>query len=78
MGKPDFVNDKGTEFYIEETLNKYAIEKLGKKARVYYVKAKDGYEAYLLVENNEPVDESYSLESMAYKIDAFSILRRDS
>jgi hypothetical protein len=71
--KPDFINEKGYEWYKHKDLTKWAQDKINSgnplKAVCFIIK-KDNFMEYVLVGTNQTILEvDSSLEGMAVKID---------
>ena len=81
--EPDFINEQGVKWWKENgVLDKHAQEALGEKASVWIVQTPEQAEhnigEYLLLEREEILDHTPSMEGMAYKIDFEALRRRPS
>lgn len=73
-------NENGYEFYLSENLTKYAKLKELKDMAVVYVqkKGEKNFEAIVLLEKNNPIYETRSIERMATHIDILTLAKEFS
>ena len=67
--EPIFVNEIGTEFWIDKDLTDYARRKELIGVVVYFVRTKEGEKTRLIVKDNQPIYENTSYEGIAVFID---------
>lgn len=73
---PDFVNDKGVKWWADKDLTRYARQKLGGDATVWYIEETNGLHTRLLTEKGEIINDDQTYEGMACHIDILSIARK--
>lgn len=76
-GVPDFINKKGTSFWMEVGLSKYAAIKLGDRVRVFYAEPKNNPRSYVIIDyrcgdSGKIVQDSQSYEGVCHYIDAMA------
>jgi hypothetical protein len=69
MNKPDFVNEQGSKWWRNESLDKYAKEKGLHGVTCWLVEAKSGQREFVILHDNQPEYSSPSFEHMAAHID---------
>ena len=75
-GEPIFVNEKGTKFWLDRALTRYAANKGLSKIVVYLIEAQDGAKSRMIVKDTEPIFESPSYEGIAARLDMLSFLEK--
>lgn len=76
--EPDFVNEEGTKWWIDEDMNEY-IKSVEEQKEVklniigWFVERKDGYRTRILIEKDKPIYESQKMEFVAAFIDVRAV-----
>lgn len=70
---PDYINEKGTKFWLDLDLTKYCKRKELPDHFVYYIEDANGYRSRLLVKDNIRLKESPNLEQLSCFIDFLSL-----
>jgi len=68
---PDFVNEQGTEFWLDKSSSEYAHTKGLTTTNVYFVRHKDGGKTRLIIDNHlgKYLGEDTSIEGISTKLD---------
>ena len=79
--EPDFINDEGTKWWIDKVTTQYAQKEDSQGTKLpnvhcFYIELKTGEKLYVLVENNEIIYETQSLEQVGIQIDILKLLKR--
>jgi hypothetical protein len=73
--KPDAINEKGTSFWLDIEITKYA-KCLGlKEVKVLFLKDKNGYKTRIILEKEQYVYESQKLEDIGVHLDIMAKIR---
>ena len=73
---PDFVNDQGVKWWVDKELTRYARQKLGVDAAVWYVEETSGVRTRLLIDHGEILHNDTTYEGIAVHIDIVYLARK--
>lgn len=74
---PDFVNELGVKWWLDETTTDYAKQRGLLNTKVWLLEEQNGHRIYVITEDDKIVGESQQLEAIGCKLDVLGFLSKE-